>query len=526
LICNGKRCVEITGNKGWRMIASPRATTYSDFLDGFVTQGFTGSTYPLKQPNFMWFDETDTLTTNMSWRRINSLADNTTPGRGYYFYVFGDVADDADYNLPLPRVMSVEGTPNFTSGTFNYSNSNHPITFTPRVGGQAAGSNYYETNLADQGWNMLGNPALRALDWDHQTGWTKTNIDNSIYAWDPQSAEWKFWNGTTGNLSGGLIPPFQAFWVRATGLSPQLSFTDAVLTDGGFFLGGASQAKSNGAKIYSKTINLLLSNSNLSSNMFISFTNDAKIGPDRFDAYRLDPLNDDWVEFFSLSSPEHTLPLSINNLPIDGPDSYTIPVFVGGQKDGKALNGIYEISWELPNNWPADWSITLHDHKQRKAVSMKQNNHYFFSQNSSKSQPVMMSSQDNPMFKLPDNIFTPISAMSVAKSSNQLAPFTIIIKKGDFEDDTEYIGLTPELKPNFPNPFRGLTNIQFSLPEADRVKLEVYDMFGKLIETIANYDFSAGVHHLQWNSNRNVAGIYLLRMTTSNYTQTIKLNVF
>jgi len=88
IICNGNGCIEITGSKGWRMISTPRGTNYFDFLGSFITQGIPNSSYPLKQPNFLWFDETDTLTTNMGWRSVNSLTDNIQPGRGYYFYIW------------------------------------------------------------------------------------------------------------------------------------------------------------------------------------------------------------------------------------------------------------------------------------------------------------------------------------------------------------------------------------------------------------------------------------------------------
>src|SRR5690606_28549349 len=42
------------------------------------------------------------------------------------------------------------------------------------------------------------------------------------------------------------------------------------------------------------------------------------------------------------------------------------------------------------------------------------------------------------------------------------------------------------LEPNSPNPFVNQTNISFNIPEAQNVKLEVIDMFGKVVNILIN----------------------------------------
>jgi hypothetical protein len=127
--------VTFMGKKGWRMIASPTITTSSDILSNFVSQGVPGSTFPTKQANFLWFDETDTMTTNMSWR-TSPYNSQITPGCGYYFYVFDSVFTST-ISDKLPRQMTTSGNGYFP-GTFSYSMPNHPVTYTPRVGGQVS----------------------------------------------------------------------------------------------------------------------------------------------------------------------------------------------------------------------------------------------------------------------------------------------------------------------------------------------------------------------------------------------------
>jgi hypothetical protein len=514
--------VVIEDVKGWRMIASPTATTYSDLLDGFVSQGMTGSTYPARQPNLLWFDETEGLTTNMSWRTPVALNDGVKPGRGYYFYVFGDIPDENDYNDVLPKQMSTSGVPNFSSGTFSYSGLNHPVTFTERANNQAAPGTYYDQNIADEGWNMIGNPSIRTLDWD-QTGWTKTNIDNSIYLWDPLGNEWKTWNGFTGNMGNGLISPFQAFWVRTNNPEPELSFTDEVLTSGGYFYGGGPVAKSQSAEIESFDVKIKLNTGDQKSSVFITLTKEAVAGPDKYDAYRLEPLSDTWLEFYTLSSNAHTMPLAINALPSEGVETFNLPLFVGGQKEGNSLSGTFTLSWELPPNWPSVWTISLHDHSLQKAISMIAGDSYSFGYSAKKQVAVAGSSGDS-LFSLPGDLLKPVSLQSMHKSSNQLSPFSIIIEKRA-NPVPSYVSQSAKLLPNYPNPFRGSTTIRFSLPETQTISLNLYDISGRYIETIEHRNYETGVHEIQWQNSSLSSGIYLLYLRTASTNDVIKLNL-
>jgi PKD repeat protein len=66
-----------------------------------------------------------------------------------------------------------------------------------------------------------------------------------------------------------------------------------------------------------------------------------------------------------------------------------------------------------------------------------------------------------------------------------------------------------------PNPFAGNTKINYELPSNANVTLEVFDMIGRKVSTIANsayqesgvhtYDFSAG-------DNQNASGVYMVRL--------------
>jgi len=70
---------------------------------------------------------------------------------------------------------------------------------------------------------------------------------------------------------------------------------------------------------------------------------------------------------------------------------------------------------------------------------------------------------------------------------------------------------------NFPNPFNSSTVVVYTIPEATHVKLEVYDLLGRVVKVLVNGVQDAGRHRLVWDgrdsSGRPVAsGAYLIRL--------------
>jgi len=66
---------------------------------------------------------------------------------------------------------------------------------------------------------------------------------------------------------------------------------------------------------------------------------------------------------------------------------------------------------------------------------------------------------------------------------------------------------------NFPNPFNPSTSIQYYLPRAGDVRLEVFNIHGELVDLLEDGFLSAGDHVKVWSSDRRASGTYFYRMS-------------
>jgi flagellar hook assembly protein FlgD len=81
---------------------------------------------------------------------------------------------------------------------------------------------------------------------------------------------------------------------------------------------------------------------------------------------------------------------------------------------------------------------------------------------------------------------------------------------------------------NYPNPFNPSTNISFTLPSAQQVRLEVFDILGRRVRMLADQRFEAGQHTITWdgnNQNRAEApsGVYFYRLSGDGIDEARKM---
>jgi len=89
--------------------------------------------------------------------------------------------------------------------------------------------------------------------------------------------------------------------------------------------------------------------------------------------------------------------------------------------------------------------------------------------------------------------------------------------------NTQVIPEEYALHPAYPNPFNPTTNIKYSLPIDTKVILEVYNINGKLINTLYSGLKSAGNHTIEWNAEGYPSGVYFVKLDAGEFTQTQKL---
>lgn len=85
-----------------------------------------------------------------------------------------------------------------------------------------------------------------------------------------------------------------------------------------------------------------------------------------------------------------------------------------------------------------------------------------------------------------------------------------------------------QLAPGMPNPFRAVTLLRFSLPSEGDVTLDLYDLSGRRVRTLARGSAAAGEHAFAWDGrddggSRLGAGLYFVRLSFGGEARKTKL---
>jgi len=81
---------------------------------------------------------------------------------------------------------------------------------------------------------------------------------------------------------------------------------------------------------------------------------------------------------------------------------------------------------------------------------------------------------------------------------------------------------------NYPNPFNPTTKLQFQIPNSGKVRLNIYDINGRLVKEVFSGEKDAGLHTLDWNAKdlngKQVAsGVYFYSVQFNNTLLTKKM---
>ncbi|MCU7493041.1 MAG: T9SS type A sorting domain-containing protein [Ignavibacteria bacterium] len=88
----------------------------------------------------------------------------------------------------------------------------------------------------------------------------------------------------------------------------------------------------------------------------------------------------------------------------------------------------------------------------------------------------------------------------------------------------------PEEKPdtfglseNFPNPFNSSTAFNVSIKEKSDVRLEVYDISGKLVASVFNGSMEPGKYKLSWDGTNYPSGVYIYQIKAGDFQDSKKM---
>jgi hypothetical protein len=84
------------------------------------------------------------------------------------------------------------------------------------------------------------------------------------------------------------------------------------------------------------------------------------------------------------------------------------------------------------------------------------------------------------------------------------------------EDARRYRPKAFTFHPNFPNPFNPSTQMQFDLPEASSVSLNVFDVLGRKVASLVEGEREAGSHTAVWSAETFASGVYFARFVATN----------
>lgn len=194
----------------WRMLSTPIIdATFEQWNDDIPTTGFEGADYPTypsaSNPwsNVRYYDETLTegqaAYLDSGFHSVANVSDTIGNARGYFVYF-----------VPSPTTIDV-------TGTWRKYDQDYTLDFSES-----------DSDPFNDGWNLVANPYPSAIDWDDAAGWSRTDLNEAVYAYDPVNGQYSSYvNGVSIGSLNGIIASTQAFWVKSESGSPSMTLKES-----------------------------------------------------------------------------------------------------------------------------------------------------------------------------------------------------------------------------------------------------------------------------------------------------------
>jgi hypothetical protein len=118
------------------------------------------------------------------------------------------------------------------------------------------------------------------------------------------------------------------------------------------------------------------------------------------------------------------------------------------------------------------------------------------------------------------------SALNEIELVNATGGAAIVNRVGGQAAHSETIGSVPTqfaLHQNYPNPFNPTTVIRYELPSNAMVKVQVFDVLGRVVSTVVNEQKEAGIYEAVFNASGLSSGTYFYRLQAGTFVETKKM---
>ncbi len=248
---------------------------------------------------------------------------------------------------------------------YSGATATNPKTFTGNLvsGDQPIYDLSYTSSATYPGWNLFGNPFTSAIDWDLIA--KSPNVNGTVYVVKSSDGTNASWNGSAGDLTDGIIPAMQGFFVN----------TDR--TGENIFIPASSQVHNptsvdyfkSSSKLANQTFKISLSNTDFNNNTYIQFRDDASEAFDNaIDGYKLFGFGTAPEIYTKVDDTDY----SINCLSTDVA-SFDLPLGVKIQHDG-----VYNLTFVGFSTFGNEVNLTLEDLLTGKTVAINEGSVYTF----------------------------------------------------------------------------------------------------------------------------------------------------
>ena len=116
-----------------------------------------------------------------------------------------------------------------------------------------------------------------------------------------------------------------------------------------------------------------------------------------------------------------------------------------------------------------------------------------------------------------------VNAQNVGGSSQYSEAWSFTVNLNNIVRNNNEIPKVFKLYNNYPNPFNPVSKIKFDIPEANDVKITIFNSLGQNIATLVDSHLVPGSYSVEWNATIYPSGVYFYKITAGDFTQSKKM---